>query len=129
MSIIKGDIKKAIGICDIKVNGLNIDLSKTTAEDVTTFQLIPLDVIGSKKKEELSAKDLSLLNQKQNEWFVKYFMDKDPSLDIEEIKKLVVFNKRLLQKEFTIAFNIKTREQYDKDELEAETETKKLKNE
>ena len=126
MSIIKGDIKKALGFCTIKIGELEIDLSQTTAKDIMDFQEMPIKASKGKKMADITAEDMIDANQLSNKWYVDYFMSKDPVAIKEEIELFVVKNQAALQKEFTIGFGIKTKEKYEADEAKAkETLSKK----
>jgi len=125
MGIIKGDIRRALGFKTIKVDGLEISLDKTTAQDIVDFQEIPIRAIKGKNKDQLSTNDLLEINSVTTQWFVDYFMNKDDSLTKEDVELFVAKNKRELQKEFTIGFGIKSRESYERDEAEAEKSLEK----
>jgi len=124
MSIMKGDIKRALGYGSIKIGEgdktIEIDLSKTTAKDIVEFQELPIRITQGKKADELTAEDLIKAGEISSKWYVDYFMAKDPNANKEDMHHFVVRNRQALQKEFTIGFGIKPREQYDKDESEAE---------
>ena len=119
MSIIKGDIKRALGFCTVKIGDIDIDLGKTTAKDIVDFQEMPIKASKGKKMDDITADDMLEANKISNEWFVNYFMDKSPDSVREEMELFVVKNKQELQKEFTIGFGIKSRDQYEADEKSA----------
>ena len=130
MSIIKGDIKRALGFGEIVLgegeNKLTIDLSLTTAKDIVEFQELPIRAAKGKKFEDLTADDMLTASKDSTDWLVKYFTEKDPECDKGEIELLVAKHKPAIQKEFTIGFGIKTREEFDHDEAKArETLSKK----
>ena len=125
MGIIKGDIRRALGFGSFKIGELEIDLSKTTAKDIIDFQELPIKALSGKKQEDLVAEDLLKLSADQLKWYVDYFFDKDPEVDKSEVELLVVKNKRLFHRGFTIGFGIKTQEKYDADEKKAEDDMEK----
>lgn len=125
MSIIRGNIKSALGFGSITVGGLEIDMSKAKAKDLVDFQEMPIKAVSGKKQEDLTSEDYLKINKCISDWFVKFFMDKEPTLDFDDVELFVIKHKQELQKEFTIAFGFKTREQYELDEAKASENLKK----
>ena len=133
MSIIKGDIKKALGFSDAVIgegeDAITIDLQKTTKQDIVNFMGLAAELIGEKDVNNLKGTDLKKIAEGQRKYFLDYLTDKDPSYaEGEEREALEVFilkNMESLQREFTIGFGLKTREQSEKDTAEAKVKIKK----
>lgn len=119
MSIIKGDIKKAIGYGTIQVGDIEIDLSSVSVKDLVSFQELPIKITKGKPADKLTSEDLLEAGKLSTDWYVNFFMSKDESLNKDDIEHFVVKNKQVLQKEFTIGLGLKTRASYDKDEADA----------
>lgn len=108
--LIEGNIEKALGFGVLKIGDLNINLHLTTAKDIIIFQELPIKYIKTK---EPSLEDSIKLQQGYRDYFVKYFLDKDPSLDVNQVELLVTKNLNTLIQEFPIALGIRTREEFE----------------
>lgn len=119
MGLIKGDIKKALGMSKVEVGGIELNLGLANAKDIVNFQEIPVLALSGKKQDELTADDMLAFNKSYRQYFVDFIMDKEPSANKEDVELFVIKNQAELQREFTIGFGLKSREQLEKDEQAA----------
>ena len=108
--LIEGNIDNALGFGVMEIEGLKINLHLTTAKDLITFQTLPMKYLKSK---EVTTEESVALQEGYRESFIKYLMDKDPSLAKDKIELLVAKYVNRLLEEFPIATGMKTRKEMD----------------
>lgn len=104
--LIEGNIEKALGFGKMEISGLTISLHLTTAKDIIDYQSLPLKYLKSK---EPTMEESIKLQEAYRDYFNKYLMDKDPTLDKDKIELFVAKNINQLIKEFPIATGMRTK--------------------
>lgn len=108
--LIEGNIENALGFGVMSVAGLKIDLHLTTAKDLITYQTLPMKYL---KNKEVTNEESVALQEGYRNYFIKYLMDKDPSLEKEQMELFVVKYLNKLIEEFPIATGMRTKAEMD----------------
>ncbi len=104
--LIEGNIDSALGFGEMEIEGLKISLHLTTAKDLITFQTLPMKYLKSK---EITTEESVALQEGYRDYFIKYLLDKDPSLEKPKIELFVAKYLNRLIEEFPIASGIRTK--------------------
>jgi len=111
MVSIKGNIDKALGVGEMKIGELTIDISDVTAQQIIEYQKI---IAKKYHEEDMRFTDLT-----------KFFENLlSNGIEDEKIKKLVALNFSKLTTEFGIATGLLDREKIDKAVKEQEEKLK-----
>lgn len=113
MVSIKGDIDKALGISEIQLKGITIDISDITAQEIIEYQKI---ITKKYHEEDMRFTEL-------NSFFIKV-LSKGNVLEEETVKKLVAINLTKLMTEFGIATGLLDREKIEQAVKEQEQKLK-----
>ncbi len=138
-NFIKGDIDKAQGKCSITVKDITFDFEPVGYGEITDFQQINFKVLKGKSIKEVrkdtKIDDFLAIADNTNTWLFDFFLKRlgtsikeQESKQDKEVAKLMNFivrNREEIMKELTIAFGIKTREDYEKEQIEFKEKMKK----
>lgn len=108
MSLIEGDIEKALGFGVMEIGDLKINLNLTTAKDLITYQQLPIKYLKSK---DPTIEESMNLQEGYRQYFIDYLKSKDPSMEDSKVELLVTKNLSKFIEEFPIATGMRTREE------------------
>jgi hypothetical protein len=118
MSTIRGDIKAMIGLSEITIENITIDLSKTTYQEIVEYQNIPLSI----KNTDITTDEIIKIKEDYRNWITNYLIDRCKEINADDIRMFVVLYLEKLIDEFKIGFKLVSR---DKLELQKEKMIKK----